>query len=50
MQAVETSPVIPSGDVDLDAAKTELKQAIQQAEEDIRRQITEPEAAREPNP
>ncbi|KAK6591453.1 hypothetical protein H4I96_12363 [Botrytis cinerea] len=41
---------IPSGDVDLDAAKTVLKQAMQQAEEDIRRQITEPEAAREPNP
>ncbi|KAK6591364.1 hypothetical protein H4I95_12233 [Botrytis cinerea] len=50
VQAVETSPVIPSGDVDLDAAKTVLKQAMQQAEEDIRRQITEPEAAREPNP
>jgi hypothetical protein len=29
VQAIETSPVIPSGDVDLDAAKTELKQAIQ---------------------
>ncbi|KAK6591435.1 DNA helicase [Botrytis cinerea] len=39
VQAVETSPVIPSGDVDLDAAKTVLKQAMQQAEEDIRRQI-----------
>jgi hypothetical protein len=35
VQAVGTSPVTLSGDVDLDAAKTELKQAIQQAEEDI---------------
>ena len=41
---------MPSGDVDLDAAKTELKQAMQQAEEEARRQITEPEEAREPNP
>ncbi|KAJ8060117.1 hypothetical protein OCU04_010471 [Sclerotinia nivalis] len=47
---VETSPIIPSGDIDLDTTKTILKQAIQQAEEDIRRQITEPEATREPNP
>jgi len=45
-----SSPVISYGDVDLDAAKTELKQAMQQAEEVVRRQITEPEAAREPNP
>lgn len=34
----------------MDAAKTALKQAIQQAEEEARRQITEPEEAREPNP
>ncbi len=40
---------MPSGDVDLEATKTELKQAMQQAEEDIRRQITELEEAREPN-
>ncbi len=40
---------MPSGDVDLEAVKTELKQAMQQAEEDIRRQITELEKAREPN-
>ena len=39
-----------SGDVDLDAAKTELKQAMQQAKEDTRRQVTELEEAREPNP
>ena len=45
VQAVESSPAISSGDVDLDAAKTALKQAMQQAEEDIRRQITEPEEA-----
>ncbi|KAH8645968.1 hypothetical protein BGZ60DRAFT_535796 [Tricladium varicosporioides] len=49
IQAAESRPVILSGDVDLEAAKTGLKQAMQQAEEDIRRQITEPEAAREPN-
>ena len=39
-----------SGDVDLDTAKTALKQAIQQVEEEARRQITELEEAREPNP
>ena len=50
VQAVESSTVVPSGDVDLDVAKAELKQAIQQAEEEARRQITEPEEAREPNP
>jgi O-methyltransferase involved in polyketide biosynthesis len=50
LQAAESSPAIPSGDVDLEAAKTELKQAMQQAEEEARRQITEPEEAREPNP
>ncbi|KAK6591533.1 hypothetical protein H4I96_12323 [Botrytis cinerea] len=43
-------PAISLRDVDLDAAKMALKQAMQQAEEDIRHQITEPEAAREPNP
>ncbi|TVY12509.1 hypothetical protein LARI1_G009141 [Lachnellula arida] len=41
--------IIPSGDVDLDITKTALKQAMQQAEEEARRQITEPEDAREPN-
>lgn len=50
VQAAESSPAIPSGDVDLEAAKTELKQVMQQAEEEARRQITEPEEAREPNP
>jgi RecQ family ATP-dependent DNA helicase len=50
VQAAESSPVMPSGDVDLDTAKTALKQAMQQAEEEARRQITEPEEAREPNP
>lgn len=49
VQAAESSPVMPSGDVDLDTAKTALKQAMQQAEEEARRQITEPEEAREPN-
>jgi len=44
-----SSPVISYGDVDLDAAKIELKQAMQQAEEEARRQITELEEAREPN-
>ena len=34
----------------MDAAKTVLKQAMQQAEEEARCQITEPEEAREPNP
>ena len=41
---------MPSGDVDLDAAKTALKQAIQQAEEEAHRQITKPEETQEPNP
>jgi hypothetical protein len=41
---------VPSGDVDLEAIKNELNQAIQQANEEERRRITEPEAAREPNP
>jgi len=50
VQAAESSPAIPSRDVDLDAAKTALKQAMQQAEEEARRQITESEEAREPNP
>ena len=50
IQAEGSSPAMPSGDVDLDAAKTELKRAILQAEEEARRQITEPEEAREPNP
>ncbi|KAH6702795.1 hypothetical protein BKA61DRAFT_704075 [Leptodontidium sp. MPI-SDFR-AT-0119] len=50
VQAEGSSSAVPSGDVDLDAAKTALKQAMQQAEEEARRQITEPEEAREPNP
>jgi RecQ family ATP-dependent DNA helicase len=50
VQAEGSSSAMPSGDVDLDAAKTALKQAMQQAEEEARRQITEPEEAREPNP
>jgi hypothetical protein len=50
VQAARSSPAIPSGGVDLEAAKTELKQAMQQAEEDTRRQITELEEAQEPNP
>ena len=36
---------MPSRDVNLDAAKTALKQAIQQAEEEARRQITKLEEA-----
>ncbi|KAF8854725.1 hypothetical protein BDZ45DRAFT_747164 [Acephala macrosclerotiorum] len=50
VRAEESSLAISSGDVDLDAAKTALKQAMQQAEEEARRQITEPKEAREPNP
>jgi hypothetical protein len=49
-QAAESRPAIPSEDVDLEAIKKELDQAMQQAEEEARRQITEPEEAREPNP
>jgi hypothetical protein len=45
VQAARSSAAIPSGDVDLDAAKTKLKQAMQQAEEKARRQITELEEA-----
>lgn len=41
---------MPSGDVDLEAIKNELNYAIQQANKEQRRQITEPEEAREPNP
>ena len=41
---------MPSGDVDLEAIKHKLSQAMQQANEEQRRQITEPEEAREPNP
>jgi hypothetical protein len=40
---------MPSEDVDLHAAKTALKQTMQQAEEEARRRITEPKEAREPN-
>ncbi len=50
VQAVESSPVMPPGDVAWEAAKAELKQAIQHADEEQRRQITEPEESREPNP
>jgi hypothetical protein len=39
-----------SRDVNLEAIKAELNQAIQQANEEQRRQITELEEAREPNP
>jgi superfamily II DNA helicase RecQ len=50
VQPAEFSPAMPPGDVDLDAAKTALKQAMQQADDEARRQITAPEEAREPNP
>ena len=50
VQAEGSSLVVPSGDVDLEAVKTELRQAMQQAKEEARRQITEPEENREPNP
>ncbi len=50
VQAAGTSPAMPCGDVDLEAIKNELNQAMQQANEEERRQITEPEEAREPNP
>jgi hypothetical protein len=50
VQAAESSPAISYRDVDLEAIKKELGQAIQQAEEEARRQITESEEAREPNP
>ncbi|KAM3067150.1 hypothetical protein ACMFMG_011704 [Clarireedia jacksonii] len=50
VRAVEASPAIPSGDVERDAAKTALQQTMQQTEEEARRQITEPEESREPNP
>lgn len=49
VQASESRPAMPSGDLDLDAIKKELGQAIQQAEEEERRQIIEPKEAREPN-
>jgi hypothetical protein len=50
VQAAGSRPAIPSGDVDLEAIKKRLNQEIQQAEEEARRQITEPEESREPNP
>ncbi|PVH71468.1 hypothetical protein DL98DRAFT_615427, partial [Cadophora sp. DSE1049] len=50
VQAEESSPAMPSGDVDLEAIKKRLNQEMQQADEEQRRRITEPEAAREPNP
>ena len=40
---------MPSGDVDLEAIKHKLSQAMQQANEEQRRQITEPEEAWKPN-
>ncbi|KAH9204431.1 hypothetical protein DL95DRAFT_398531, partial [Leptodontidium sp. 2 PMI_412] len=40
---------VPSGDVDLEAIKNELGRVMKQAAEEERRQITEPEEAREPN-
>jgi hypothetical protein len=50
VQAAESSPEMPSGDVDLEAIKKGLDQAMQQAEEQARRQIAELEEARELNP
>jgi RecQ family ATP-dependent DNA helicase len=50
VQAEGSSPAMPSGDVDLEAIKHKLSQAMQQANEEQRRQITEPEESREPNP
>lgn len=49
VQAAASSQAMPSGDFDLEAIKKELGQAIEQAEEEERRQITEPEESREPN-
>jgi hypothetical protein len=39
----------PSADVGFEAAKQELEQALQRAEDQERRQITEPEKAKEPS-
>lgn len=49
VQVVESGPEIPSKGVELEAIKKELGQAIEQAAEEERRRITEPEEAREPN-
>ncbi|KAH9203290.1 hypothetical protein DL95DRAFT_256556, partial [Leptodontidium sp. 2 PMI_412] len=49
VQASESRPAMPSGDIDLDAIKKELGQDIQQAKEEERHQIIEPDEAREPN-
>ncbi len=40
---------MPSGDINLEAIKYKLSQAIEQANEEQRRQITELEESREPN-
>ncbi|KAH9203209.1 hypothetical protein DL95DRAFT_238070, partial [Leptodontidium sp. 2 PMI_412] len=50
VQAAGSSPVMPSGDVDLEAIKKRLNQEMQQADEEQRRQISKPEESREPNP
>ena len=44
------SQPIPSGDSGFAAAKQELAAALEKADEEERRQITEPEESREPNP
>jgi hypothetical protein len=41
--------VRPGGDIGFEAAKQELQRALKQAEEEERRQITEPEESKEPN-
>jgi len=46
----ESSPTMPSRDVGLEAMKHQLSQAMQQANEEQRRPITESEESREPNP
>jgi hypothetical protein len=50
VQAAESSPAIPPGGVDLEAIKNKLSREMQQADEEQRRQITEPKESREPNP
>jgi hypothetical protein len=41
---------MPSGDVNLEAIKKKLNQEMEHANKEARRQITELEQAREPNP
>ncbi|KAM3067126.1 hypothetical protein ACMFMG_011681 [Clarireedia jacksonii] len=50
VQAAGSRPAIPPGEVDWEAIKQQLKQEMQQAEEEARHPITEPEEACEPNP